>query len=317
MNDEKLTYVYGPVPSRRLGLSLGVDIVPLKTCTLDCVYCQLGPTRRVTTDRRPYVPIEDVVADVARALHERPTPDFVTISGSGEPTLHSQLGELIDRLQSITHIPIAIITNGTLLWMPEVRAACAKADVVLPSLDAGDAKAFAQVNRPHADITFERLLSGLQAFRQEYDGQVWLEVFIVRGITDDEESVRKIARLVSDIGPDRVQLNTAVRPAAQAGVQPVARERMEELAGLSDPPAEVVADYDRPHEAMRQSAKADVVLEMLSRRPCTVEDLSAGLGLHPNEVVKLVNELLRAGAVAAEGRSGRRYFRPSGRTEQR
>ncbi len=315
MSDEKLRYVYGPVPSRRLGLSLGVDIVPLKTCTLNCVYCQLGPTAETAVDRRPYVPIDQVVADVARALRERPTPDFVTISGSGEPTLHSQLRELIDRLQSITHLPIAIITNGTLLWVPEVRAACVKADLVVPSLDAGDAEQFARVNRPHPEITFDRLVSGLQALRQEYGGQIWLEVFIVRGITDREEAVREIARLAAEIRPDRVQLNTAVRPAAQADVQPVPRERMEELARLFDPPAEVVADYQRSPEAARESGKAEVVMEMLSRRPCTVEDLAAGLGLHPNEVVKLVNELLRTGALTAEARSGRRYFRPSQSTE--
>ena len=313
MTEQRLKYVYGPVPSRRLGLSLGVDVVPFKTCTLDCVYCQLGVTTAHTVDRQPFTPIESVAADVATALRERPTPDFITISGSGEPTLDSQLGELIDRLRSVTHLPIAIITNGTLLWVPEVRADCAKADVVLPSLDAGDPQTFQRVNRPHPDITFERLVSGLSVFRDEYEGQIWLEVFIVKGITDNEAAVRAIASVVAEVQPNRVQLNTAVRPAAEAEVKPVSAERLKELATLFDPPAEVVADFQAPHQPSRQAARSEVILEMLSRRPATVEDLAAGLGLHANEVVKLVDELRKSGAVAEQVRSGRRYFRPATR----
>jgi len=313
MTERKLKHVYGPVPSRRLGLSLGVDIVPFKHCTLDCVYCQLGHTTSLTVERRAFLPLEPVVADVVTALRERPTPDFITLSGSGEPTLHSQLGELIDRLHSVTHLPIAVITNGTLLWVPEVRAACAKADLVLPSLDAGDADTFARVNRPHPEITFEKLVSGLRAFREEYEGQIWLEVFIVKGVTNTEDAVRAIAGIVTDLRPDRVQLNTAVRPTAEAELQPVGPERMEALATVFDPPAEVVADFRRPQVEVRESAGAEVVLEMLRRRPATVADLAAGLGLHANEVVKLVDQLRHAGAVTEDVRSGRRYFRPAAR----
>lgn len=315
MTEKELKYVYGPVPSRRLGLSLGVDIVPFKNCTLDCVYCQLGRTTTLTVQRQAFVPIEPVVADVAAALRDRPTPDFITISGSGEPTLHSQLGELIDGLRSVTHLPIAVITNGTLLWVPGVRADCAKADVVLPSLDAGDAETFRRVNRPHPDITFEKLLSGLRAFREEYEGQMWLEVFIVKGVTDSREAVQAIASVVAEVKPNRVQLNTAVRPTAEAALEPVSAERMAELAALFHPPAEVVADFRRPQAEVRESASAEVIVEMLSRRPATVEDLAAGLGLHANEVVKLVDELRKAGAIAEEVRSGRRYYLPA-RKEQ-
>jgi len=337
MTEEHLKHVYGPVPSRRLGLSLGVDIVPLKNCTLDCVYCQLGRTSALTVDRRAFTPIEPVIADVVRALRQRPTPDFVTVSGSGEPTLHSQLGELIDGLRAVTHLPIAIITNATLLWMPDVRSDCAKADLVLPSLDAGDAETFRRVNRPHPGITFEKLVSGLRAFREEYQGQIWLEVFIVKGITDTEDAVRAIADVVDSIKPTRVQLNTAVRPPAESELQPVRPERMEELAALFDPPAEVVADFrsstvrpgsgqagsgrpepvegQGPHQATRQAARAEVILEMVSRRPCTVEELAAGLALHPNEVVKFVDELRKAGVITEELRSGRRYYLPA-RKEQ-
>jgi wyosine [tRNA(Phe)-imidazoG37] synthetase (radical SAM superfamily) len=308
MTDAKLRYVYGPVPSRRLGLSLGVDIVPLKTCSFNCIYCQLGRTTKTTVERRAYTPVDAVAADVATALRERPTPDFITISGSGEPTLHSRLGELIDRIRTVTHLPVAVITNGSLLWLPEVRADCVKADVVLPSLDAGDPEMFARVNRPHPDVTFERVVSGLAAFRREYEGQIWLEVFLVRGANDTEEAVRAIARVVADVKPDRVQLNTAVRPTAEAGLEPVSPERLAELAALFAPPGEVIADYHRPHEAARESAGADDVLAMLARRPATVEDLADGLGLLREEVMRWVEELKRAGRIGEEVRSGKRYY---------
>jgi wyosine [tRNA(Phe)-imidazoG37] synthetase (radical SAM superfamily) len=316
MAPEAARYVYGPVPSRRLGLSLGVDVVPLKTCSFNCIYCQLGRTTKTTVERRAYTPVEAVAADVATALRERPTPDFITISGSGEPTLHSLLGELIDRIRTVTHLPVAVITNGSLLWLAEVRADCAKADVVLPSLDAGDAEMFARINRPHPDITFERAVSGLAAFRREYDGQIWLEVFLVRGVNDTEEPVRAIARIVAEVKPDRVQLNTAVRPTAEAGLEPVSPERLAELAGLFDPPGEVIADYHRPHEAARESAGAEEVLAMLARRPATVEDLADGLGLRREEVMHWVTELKRVGRIGEEVRSGKRYYFPTAGARQ-
>jgi len=311
MTEQELKHVYGPVPSRRLGLSLGVDLVPFKTCTLDCIYCQLGRTTTLDIQRREFAPVDRIVVDIETALRERPTPDFLSLAGSGEPTLHSGLGELVARIREATRIPIALITNGTLLWLPEVRAAVVDVDVVLPSLDAGDEETFRQVNRPHPEITFDRLVSGLRTFRDEYDGQIWLEVFLVRGVTDTEEEVARIARLVSEIRPDRVQLNTAVRPTAEAGLAPVGEDRLKELAQLFDPPAEVVADFRGPHQATREAARAGVILEMVSRRPCTVADLATGLGLHANDVVKLLGELQQAGALVEEIRSGRRYFRPA------
>jgi wyosine [tRNA(Phe)-imidazoG37] synthetase (radical SAM superfamily) len=314
MAPETAKYVYGPVPSRRLGLSLGVDIVPLKTCCLSCIYCQLGRTPALTVDRRAYIPVEAVAADVAAALHDRPTPDFVTISGSGEPTLHSQLGELIDRIRTLTHLPVALITNGALLWRPEVRADCTRADVVLPSLDAGDPDMFARINRPHPEVTFARLVAGLKAFRREYDGQIWLEVFLVHGANDTEEAVRAIARVAAEVKPDRVQLNTAVRPTAEAGLEPVSPERLAALAALFDPPGEVIADYHRPQVAASGSAGAEDVLQMLSRRPATVEDVALGLGLRQEDVARWVAELKQAGRIADEVRSGRRYYFPSSGT---
>ena len=179
---EEQKYLYGPVPSRRLGLSLGVDIVPFKVCTLDCIYCQLGRTSEKTMERKDYVDVEAVLAELRAKLVEGLEADFITISGSGEPTLNAGLGQLIEGIKKITNIPVAVLTNGTLLTNQSVRADCARADVVMPSLDAGDDQTFRKVNRPHKDISIENLIAGLCAFRNEFAGQMWLEVFFCRRV---------------------------------------------------------------------------------------------------------------------------------------
>jgi wyosine [tRNA(Phe)-imidazoG37] synthetase (radical SAM superfamily) len=171
---EEKKYLYGPVPSRRLGRSLGVDIVPFKLCTLDCVYCQLGKTTKKTLQRGDFLPVEAVLAELKSRLADGLEADFITIGGSGEPTLHSRLGALIDGIKKLTSIPVAVLTNGTLLYKKDVRADCAKADVVLPSLDAADEQTFRRINRPRSGLTVEQLISGLCAFRSEFTGQIWL-----------------------------------------------------------------------------------------------------------------------------------------------
>ena len=172
-------FFYGPVPSRRLGLSFGVDIVPFKVCTLDCVYCQLGKTLTKTIERMDYGPIEPILAELRETLDKGLNTNFITIAGSGEPTLNLRLGELIEGIKKITDIPVAVLTNGTLFYQKDVRNDCAKADVVMPSLDAGDEETFQQINRPHGDINIKNLISGLSKFRDEFNGQIWLEVFFI------------------------------------------------------------------------------------------------------------------------------------------
>ncbi|MHC4423584.1 MAG: radical SAM protein, partial [Planctomycetota bacterium] len=189
---EEKKYVFGPVPSRRLGRSLGVDIVPFKVCTLDCVYCQLGSTINKTIERKEYIPIEPVLAELKDRLDGGLQADFITVSGSGEPTLNSRLGELIDGIKKITDIPVAILTNGTLLYRGDVRADCAKADVVVPSLDAGDEETFRKINHPCSDISIEKLVSGLCAFRKEFAGQIWLEVFLAEDLNTNAEQITKL-----------------------------------------------------------------------------------------------------------------------------
>ena len=296
--------MYGPVPSRRLGLSLGVDFVPFKVCTLDCIYCQLGRTTQKTTERAEYVSPEVILAELREALAQGLKADFITIGGSGEPTLNSRLGELIDGIKKITDIPVALLTNGTLFYRPDVRADCAKTDVVLPSLDAGDKLAFGEINRPHEDIVIENLISGLRVFRDEFAGQIWLEVFFVEGINADASQIAKIKEAIEQIRPDKVQLNTAVRPTAETGIKRLNPEQLQAIAKLLGVKCEVVADFSPGRCGKHIESRAEDVLSMLKRRPCSLNDICSGLGIHSNEALKYVNHFQQQGVVNSSERDG-------------
>jgi len=236
-------HIFGPIPSRRLGRSLGIDLVPYKTCSYDCLYCQLGRTTHKTVRRKEWIPLEAVVDELKAKLPCR--PDHITLSGSGEPTLYSRIGELIDRIRTFTAVPVAVLTNGSLLWRRDVRESLNEADIVIPSLDAGDASMFCTVNRPHKEIVFEQMLDGLIQFRQEYHGSYRLEVFVLSGYTAVASEIDKLAGCIKKISPDRVQLNTVTRPPAEEYAAPVDSKRLHAFSRQFTPPAEVIADF--PH----------------------------------------------------------------------
>ena len=296
--------VYGPVPSRRLGRSLGVDLVPLKTCTYDCVYCQLGRATRKTVRRQRWVDPADVVAQVRSRLDSG--PDVIALAGSGEPTLHSGLGEVINGIKRITDVPVAVITNGSLLGRFAVRRGLAAADIVLPSLDVPSEELFQRVNRPHESLHLAGLVDGLVAFRAGYVGEVSLEVMLLAGVTDQVPEVRRLAELAALVAPDRIQLNTAVRPPAESFVAPVAGVSLEELAKLFTPHAEVIADV--PAGTGSRVAAREDILELLSRRPCTVADIASGLGIHHGEALKGATALVTEGAAELHAHEGRSFY---------
>jgi wyosine [tRNA(Phe)-imidazoG37] synthetase (radical SAM superfamily) len=285
---EEKKYLYGPVPSRRLGLSLGVDIVPFKVCTLDCVYCQLGGTTEKTIERGDFVSVEAVLAELKDKLAKGLEANFITISGSGEPTLNSRLGELIDGIKKITDIPVAVLTNGTLLYRQDVRADCARADVVLPSLDAGDEQTFQRINRPHSELSIEKLISGLCAFRNEFAGRIWLEVFFIEGFNTDTEQIARIRDAINRIRPDKVQLNTAVRPTAEPGIKSLNAKRLQAIADQLGEKCEVVADFSPARHGRNIETKAEDLLSMLKRRPCSLSDICSALGIARNEALKYI-----------------------------
>lgn len=321
MTDKK-KHLYGPVPSRRLGLSLGIDIVPLKVCTLDCVYCQLGKTAKTAIARKEYVPVEPILAELKEALGAGLQADYITIAGSGEPTLNSRLGELIDNLKNITNIPIAILTNGTLLYREDVRADCVKADVVMPSLDAGDEQTFQRINRPNDVFSIKKLISGLCAFRKEFAGQIWLEVFLIEGINTGNEQIARIKDAIGLINPDKIHLNTAVRPTAVPNIVRLSPEKLRAIASRLGSKCEVVADFAPAHSSKSNKSKAEkmpqllsemnrkeeALLSMLKRRPCSLDDICAGLDINHNEAIKYVSDLQNRGVIKSSLKDGIVFF---------
>lgn len=306
MKPQRKNYIFGPVPSRRLGRSLGVDLVPFKTCSYDCIYCQLGRTTCRTIQRREWVPMDAVLDELKLKLTCR--PDYITLSGSGEPTLHSRLGEIIEHIQAMTAVPVAVLTNGSLLWQKEVREEVALADVVLPSLDAPDSERFEYINRPHSDITFERLVNGLETFRREFKGKYWLEVMLLDGYTSLPPQVRQLADWTRRIRPDKVQLNTAVRPPAEEFAMAVPPARLTELADLFSPKAEIVAEYHQPEKRFVTDANQESILELLRRRPCTEADIAGGLAIRAIEAAKHLASLEAGGRVVSQKRGDRVYY---------
>jgi len=309
------SHIFGPVPSRRLGRSLGVDLVPFKTCTYDCIYCQLGRTTNKTMERKEWVPLHDVLGELREKLSGE--PDYVTLSGSGEPTLFSRIDELIDRIKAMTDVPVAVLTNGSLLWREDVRRQLMDADLVIPSLDAGDKIVFRHVNRPHEAISFEQMLDGLIEFRHEFRGQFWLEVFMLSANTAMPAGLSKIAQCVDRIRPHRVQLNTVTRPPAEESAVGVSSHRLAELASIFDPPAEVIADYHAVHRQEEFAHGREEILDMLRRRPCSVEDIAGGLGMHRNAVLKYVEELKAENQLEESLTAGKVHYMIAGKPTAR
>ena len=308
MPEQEFKYVFGPVPSRRLGLSLGVDLVPFKTCTYNCVYCQLGLTPDSTAERREYVPLDEVVAEIGRKLAAGTAPDYITLSGSGEPTLYSRIGELVLAVKRITDVSLAVITNSSLLWDKDIQGALLPVDLVVPSLDAGDAQMFKRINRAHQGVDFEKMVAGLVEFSKRFSNRLWLEVFLLGGLTDTESEVKKIVSHVDKIKPDKIQLNTVSRPPAESSALAVPLEKMQEFAGLFGENVEVIADYSGAQPVGESSATGEDVLNMLKRRPCSLDDVATGLGIKSHQALELIERLVADKAVVTEKRGDRVFY---------
>jgi len=292
-------YLFGPVPSRRLGRSLGIDLVPQKTCTFDCAYCECGRTTVLTLERREYVPTGRVIAELDDCLAKAPDIDYVTFAGSGEPTLHSGIGDIISFIKDrYPRYRVAVLTNGALFVDPDVRAALMRADLVVPSLDAVSEDIFRDINRPSPGITAGQVVAGLVAFSREFPGVIWLEVFIVPGKNDTDEELLRLRDAVAAIAPDRVQVNTLDRPGTDIRVRRASPRTLERARTIIGGNAEVIgAASCEPATAPEMRDVADMLLATLRRRPCTVADLSRISGLRPAEVTKHLRILEEKGAV--------------------
>jgi wyosine [tRNA(Phe)-imidazoG37] synthetase (radical SAM superfamily) len=292
--DKKYKYLFGPVPSRRLGMSLGVDLVPKKVCSLDCVYCEVGKTTKLTLDRKEYIKASKVKDELTHYFENNPDPDYITFSGSGEPTLNIFIGEILQFIKlKKPSIPVAVLTNGTLFYDKTVRDAILDADVVLPSLDAATEQVFKKINRPERGLIFNEYIQGLIDFRKEFKGQIWLEVFILPGYNDSEDELKKFKKVISEINPDSIQLNTLDRPGTIADLVGATKEELQKVSDYWQLSNIQIISSSQERRSI-QSFRSDIenaILETIARRPCTLDDLSQLLGLHINEINKYLDVL--------------------------
>jgi wyosine [tRNA(Phe)-imidazoG37] synthetase (radical SAM superfamily) len=302
-----MAYVFGPVPSRRLGLSLGVDLIPLKTCSYDCLYCQVGRTTCITAEPKEFVPLQDVLKELKESL-QRIRPDFVTFSGSGEPTLHSGIGEAIAFVKKESNLKVAVLTNGSLLWREEVRERLLEADVIMPTLSTANEETYKKIHRPHPDLRLSKVIQGLRSLRMTYKGELHVEVMLLSGLNDSDEELEGLKMALSDIAPDRIQLNTVVRPPADPGALSLDREKLEKVKSFFGSSAEVVAFIPPRHRDQHYDSLSATVVEMARRRPVRTLDVAQMLGLSIDEVEKLVKGLAVKGRLRSQAHLGETYY---------
>jgi len=287
-------HLFGPVPSRRLGMSLGIDLIPKKVCSLNCVYCEVGKTTKLTPDRMEYVKYGRVIAELKQFMSNDPKIDYITFSGSGEPTLNSRIGDVINFIRKdYPDVKIAVLTNGTLLFDQKLRTELLQADVILPSLDAASQSAFEKINRPDSNLKIETYIQGLIDLRKEYKGNIWLEIFLLKGYNDSKDELDLLKNAILKINPDSIQLNTMDRPGTVAGLIPLSKNELQEIIDYWNlAHVEIIASAQERTSVESYSGDIETaILETIARRPCTLNDLHRFLGIHVNEINKYLGTL--------------------------
>lgn len=287
-------HLFGPVPSRRLGISLGIDLIPKKVCSLNCVYCEVGRTTNLTTDRLEYVKYDEVINELKQFMSNNPKIDYITFSGSGEPTLNSRIGDVLKFIkEKYPKIKTAILTNGTLLYDKKLRKELMDADVILPSLDAASDAMFRKIDRPSKKLDIKTYIQGLVDLRKEYKGKIWLEIFLLKGYNDTKEELKLLKKAILKIKPDIVQLNTLDRPGTKRDLIPLTKVEMQAIIDFWKlPNVEIIASPDERSSIDSYSGDIETaIIETIARRPCTLDDLQHFLGIHINEINKYLGKL--------------------------
>lgn len=305
----EMTYVFGPVPSRRLGLSLGIDLIPAKTCTYDCLYCQVGRTTQKTVQTNAFVSNHKVLDELKKRL-EILTPDAVTLSGSGEPTLYSEIDQVIASIKRITDTKIAILTNGSLFWQEVVRRRVSGADIIMPTLTTAFEETFRTIHRPHPELSLRRIIDGLKRLRQMYNGQIFLEVFLLAQINDSEKELEGLKALIEVIAPDKIQLNTVARPPADQSAISLDTERLKEIRGFFGEKSEIIAEAPLRKRWGQYDSMVESILEMATRRPVRALDIATIFNMPLEEVEGVVKGLEIKGALRQQEHLGEIYYMP-------
>ena len=301
-----MAYIFGPVPSRRLGLSLGVDLIPAKTCTYDCLYCQVGRTTQKTVQTSAFVPIHKVLGELKKRL-EIFTPDAITLSGSGEPTLCSELDQVITAIKRITDTKIAILTNGSLFWQEEVRRRVLGADIIMPTLTTASEETFRTIHRSAPELSVKKIIEGLRRLRQMYDGQIFLEVFLLAGINDTEKELRGLKEVIDGICPEKIQLNTVVRPPTDQSAISLDMERLKEIRDFFGEGAEIIAEAPLSGGGQRDCV-VESILEMAKRRPLRASDIATLFNMPLEEAEGVIKGLQIKGTLRQQEHLGEVYY---------
>ncbi len=308
-----MKYLFGPVNSRRLGLSQGIDLLTTKTCNFDCIYCEVGGTSIHTCERQEYTPTAEIIAEIDELLAQEDLAkpiDVFTITAMGEPTLHTGLGEIIRHIKEKTGKPVAVLTNGAMMHREDVRQELLAADIVVPSLDSARAESFRKIDRPAACVDLEEMIEGISLFCREFSGQVWLEVMLTKNINDQPRDIEALKEAIMRINPNRVQLNTVVRPPLESFAKPLTHKDLTHIAEQLPGNVEIIASFaKRQHNSWRSPEQGEI-LEMLQRRPCTASDISEALNLEPAQTSRLMEELADQGAVLKLLHQGKTYYQP-------
>lgn len=303
---ESFKYIFGPIQSKRLGTSLGIDIVPYKACTFNCIYCQLGATTTKTTKRFHYSDTGKIKRELRLALSKNKHIDFITLAGCGEPTLNLDIAKIITAVKSITKIPVAILTNGSLLYRQNVRRGILKADVVMPSLDAAQAHIFRIINRPAVSLNISKIISGLRQFRKEFKGRLWLELMFVKGVNDSKANILKLKKIINQIDPDKVFVKTVTRPGQQ---RRVCKLDVDELKFIQN-------FFGKSFTQMAQNkiradffgGLEDTLLAILRRHPATFKDLFSMLKVDRQSLRCALDSLLDMKRIATENYTGQIFY---------
>ncbi|MDB9822283.1 radical SAM protein [Deltaproteobacteria bacterium] len=302
-----MEYIFGPVPSRRLGLSLGIDLIPPKTCTYNCLYCQVGRTTCLIMEPEAFVPVSKIIGELEMVL-QKVHPDTITLAGSGEPTLHSEIDQVISSIKGTTDTRIALLTNGSLLWREEVRNRVSGADLIMPTLTTVFEDTFRTIHRPHDGLELPLIIEGLKELRKEYEGLIFLEVVLLSGINDGEIELEGLKKVIQEISPDKIQLNTVVRPPSDPRAMSIDMEKLEDIKKYFGERAEIIAGKLSNKISGKHQSMVDVIIEMAKRRPVTGDDIAKVLDTTPEETARLLKGLLVKGAIKKQEHGMEIYY---------